>query len=190
MLRLSYTPLVFMSQRPLRGFTCTAICGTNIVPGARLLLSLSPLLPQSRAPVPSLTRYQRERHAQPLFKQALHCLTSLHRPSRRIRFPVVAPYRPCNYRPHPLRQLVRGMILWYRTGKLFALLGPKLPHHESRFPHRLGPSQARSVNRRGTPTVTEGAYPLGIGRDKRPRDRTAEVRGARGSHARRGVRDG
>src|SRR4028118_1285754 len=82
------------------------------------------------------------------------------------------------------------MILWYRTVKLFALLGPKQPHHESRFPHRLGPSQARSVNRRGTPTVTEGAYPHGPGRDKLPCDRTAEVGDARESHARQGIRDG
>jgi hypothetical protein len=80
MLGLSYTPLVFMSQVPLRGFTGSVICGTNIVPGARLLLPLSPLLPQRRAPVLPPQRYQREYHAQPFFKQALHRLTSFHRP--------------------------------------------------------------------------------------------------------------
>ena len=60
------------------------------------------------------------------------------------------------------------MILWYRIDKLFTLLGPKQPQHKSRFPHRLGPTRARSVNRRGTPTETEGACPLSYGRARRP----------------------
>ncbi len=69
-----------------------------------------PLLPQRRAPVLPPRPYQRECQVQPLFKQALHRLTSLHRPSRRIRFPIVAPYRPYNYRDllQPLSRLTSG----------------------------------------------------------------------------------
>jgi hypothetical protein len=67
MLGLSYISLVFMSRIPLRGFTGTIIRVTNIVPGARLLLPLSPLLPQRRAPVlpPANERTTKRRYPLP-----------------------------------------------------------------------------------------------------------------------------
>ena len=72
MLGLSYTPLAFLSQVPLKGFTGSVICVTNIVPGALLLL---PFLPHRRAPVHSPQRYQRACYAQPRLEQSLQHLT-------------------------------------------------------------------------------------------------------------------
>jgi hypothetical protein len=61
-----------------------------------------------------------------------------------------------------------GMIRWYRIGTLFTLLGPKSPQGRMCFSPRLGPSWARSVNRRGTPTGTEGACTRAYGRCQPP----------------------
>jgi hypothetical protein len=39
---MSYIPLVFLSRVPLRSFIGAGMCAMDRVPGARLLLSLSP----------------------------------------------------------------------------------------------------------------------------------------------------
>jgi hypothetical protein len=99
MLGLSYVLLVFLTDIPLKCFTSASIYGMKVdVTGAHILLSLSPLFPDTGTGSDDFNRTYIGPIGQPLSKQTSQRLTPLHTLS-----PLILSYAPpCRLlRPSP-----------------------------------------------------------------------------------------